>query len=413
MGRRVLVGLLAATVSLSLALTGCGGTKSGAGAAKEPIKIGAVISLTGPYAGLGAPEKAVFDMEAARINAAGGINGRKVEVLIEDDGTDEAKAVATATKLIEKEKVVAVLGASGTGQSVAMRTVVDRNQVPMISMAGGTAVMVPFDKWVFQTPWPNRLVVPFVLKYMSLPRVAPLRPGRGAATTVGPAGNAPITKIAVLSDTGGYGKDGHEVILATAKKFGLTIVKDEFFNPGDTDMTGQLTKIKSSGAQAILLWSAVKDATTVAKNREQLGIKIPMFGGSGQARMEFIKGAGKVAEGFRFGTGKELVPSSWGTGSPEYKVAKEFSDGYAAKFGDTPDIFAGHAYDAFYLTIEAAKRLPADFTRAQLRDEIEKTKGWIGMDGVFTFTAKDHNGLSESDLAMYDIRNGKWVLLTK
>jgi branched-chain amino acid transport system substrate-binding protein len=386
---------VAVVAGLAISMAGCSGkasntgSTSGAGQTKAPIKIGAIVSLTGTYAGLGDPEQKSINLEVARINAAGGINGHQIEVVFEDDGTDEAKSAAAAAKLIQRDKVVALIGASGTGQTLAARGEADKAGVPMVSMAGGTAVMVPFDKLVFQTPWPNKLVVPFVMNYMK---------------TKG------YTKIGVISDTGGYGKDGLAVINTEAPKLGITITKSEVFNPGDADMSNQLTKINASGAQAILMWSAGKETSTIAKNREQLKIKAPIVGGSGIARKQFIDGAGTAAEGVVFGTGKSLLPESWGTSSKEFTVMKDFGDRFSAKYGAQPDIFAGHAYDAINIVAGAMAALPEGFTSAQLRDQIEKTSGLVGFAGAFTFSPTDHNGLTESDLTMYRITGGKWTL---
>ena len=393
-GQRTRALWLVAALGVTLALSACGGkaatNTTGSAASTAPIKIGAVVSLTGTYAGLGAPEQAVIELEVARINKAGGINGRQIEVIFEDDGTDEAKAVAAASKLISQDKVIALIGASGTGQTMAMRAEADKAGIPQVSMAGGTAVTQQFDKLVFQTPWSNTIVVPFVLDYLK---------------------SQSLSKVGLITDSGAYGKDGKAIIEAEAPKYGIEITDKETFNPGDTDMTSQLTKIKSSGATAILMWTAGKEASTIAKNRQQLSMAQPLVGGSGIARTQFIEGAGEAANGVVFGTGKSLMPESWGTTTENYAVVKDFSDRFAAaNKGVKPDIFAGHAYDAINIIADAMKRLPADFTSAQLRDEIEKTDGFVGFGGLFTFTATDHNGLSADDLTMYRITDGVWTL---
>lgn len=387
--RHLTLALLATLAVVGVAACGSGtSSSSSSGAAKgDAYKIGVVVSLTGTYAGLGTPEKNVLEMEAARINAAGGINGRQVEILVEDDATDEAKAAAATTKLIEQNNVVAVLGASGTGQSMAMRGDIDRAGVPQISMAGGTVITGEFDKNVYQTPWSNNIVVPFVLDAMK---------ARGHA------------KIAVLSDTGGYGKDGHTVITANVAKKGMTIVADETFNPGDTDMTAQLTKIKQKNVDAVLVWTAGKEGAIIMKNAADLGLKAPFFGGSGQARREFVSGAGKAADGFIFGTGRSLIPANWGEKSEQYKKLTDFAQRYKAKYGEEPDIFAGHAFDALILIEDALKRAGANADAAALNTELEKTAGVIGFGGNFTFSAKDHNGLTSEDLALYEVKDGSW-----
>lgn len=372
--------------ALAVMLAGCGGTAPKA-QSDAPIKIGAILSLTGTYAALGQSEKNALELDVAKINEAGGINGRPIDVVIVDDATDEAKAVAAASKLIEQDKVVAIIGATGTGQSMAIRGDIDRAGIPQVSMAGGTAITKKFDSLVFQTPWSNTIVVPFVLDAMK---------------------TAGLTKVALISDTSGYGKDGREVILVDAPKVGVTLVADETFNPGDTDMTAQLTNIKNSDAQAILLWTAGKEATTIVKSARDLGVKLPMYGGSGQAKREFMEGAGAAAEGFIFGTGKSLMPENWGAGTDEYKIVNDFATRYEAKYGEAPDIFAGHAFDALAITVAALEKAGGD-DPAALRDAIEQTKDLIGYGGNFTFSADNHNGLTAEDLALYRIESGEWV----
>lgn len=393
----------ALAVLLALTLAGCssgGGSSSSGGssstAAKEPVKVGAVLSLTGSYAGIGASEKKALELEVAKINDAGGINGHKIDLVIEDDGTDAAKAQAAATKLIDQDKVVAILGASGTGQTMAMRSDVERAGIVNLSMAGGSAITDKISPQVFQIPWPNRIVVPFVLADM-------------AKVTPQINSNQLLSSIGVLTDSGGYGKDGLAVIKKDAPAAGLTITGEETFNQGDTDMTAQLTKLKNSGAQAILLWTAGKEGATVLKNREQLKLALPFFGGSGQGRKEFLAGAGSAANGFVFGTGKMLVPASF-DGAPNQAVTEDFAKRYKAAYGTDIDIFAGHAYDAIHLLENAGKTAGDKLDAASLLAAVGKTAGFVGVGGTYTFSPTDHNGLTEKDLQMYDVQNGQFVI---
>lgn len=357
--------------------------------AEEPYKIGAVLSLSGTYAGLGIPEKKAIEMEVARVNAAGGVNGRPIEVVYEDDGTDAAKAQAAVVRLIEEEGVIAIIGASGTGQTMAMRADVERAGIPQISLAGGSAVTAELSEWVFQTPWPNSIVVPFVLEAMAADG---------------------HTDIAIISDTGGYGVDGRDVILGAVADAGVTIVADETYNPGDADMTAQLTNMRSAEPDAVLVWAAGREAATIARNMRQLNMTQPIYGGSGIARLEFISGAAEAAEGVKLGTGKILVPEAYGEGSEEFEVATSFIQRYTEEYGEAPDIFAGHAYDAFGLIVDALGRIEGDASPSALRDALESTDGWIGVGGTFSYGPDDHNGLTEKDLVMYVIKDGAWKL---
>jgi branched-chain amino acid transport system substrate-binding protein len=387
---RLAFAVLGAALAAALAVTLAGCTTSQTPdtgtqtpATAEPIKIGAIVSLTGTYAGLGDPEKKTIEMEVKRINDAGGVNGRPIEVIIEDDATDEAKAVAAASKLIEQDEVIAIIGATGSGQTMAVRGDVDRAGIPQVSMAGATAITANFDPLVFATPWSNTIVAPFELADMK---------ANG------------ITKVGLITDTGGFGKDGREVFMAEAKKAGVEVVSDQTFNPGDTDMTAQLTNMKGSDADALVMWTAGKEAATIVKNAKELDLKMPVYGSHGNARREFIEGAGDAAEGMKFAAGKVLIPEAYGEGTEGFKVASDFIARYEAANGDAPSTFAGHAYDALYLIVEAAKRVQGDLTPAALRDEIEKTQGFVGIGGTFNFSSTDHNGLTQGDLTTYEIK---------
>ena len=376
-------------VAALLALPACAGTNGGDGPSAEPYRIGVVVSLTGTYAGLGIPAKQAIELEVARINETGGVNGRPIDVVYEDDATDAAKAQAAAVRLIEQEGVMAIIGASGTGQTMAMRSDIERAGIPQVSMAGGSVITDELSEWVFQTPWPNRVVIPFVLKQMAA---------------------AGLTEVALLSDTGGYGVDGRDIILAQAASAGVTIVADQTFNAGDTDMTAQLTAVRATDPDAVLVWNAGKEAAIVARNMRQLNMVQPMFGGSGIARVEFIDGAGEAAEGVRLGTGKILVPEAFGVGSEQYTIATDFIARYTDAYGAAPDIFAGHAYDAIWLIADALGRIDGEVTPAALRDALEATDGYVSVGGIFTYSPDDHNGLSEKDMVLYVIEDGAWKL---
>jgi branched-chain amino acid transport system substrate-binding protein len=392
--RHVALALMLALVLLLVPISGCAsdpepGETGDETEVKEPYRIGAVLSLSGTFAGLGEPEKNTIEMEVERINAAGGVDGHPIEVIFEDDKTDSEAAVAATSRLIDKEGVLAVIGSSGTGATMGMRGEINRAGIAQVSLAGGTVITAEFDPLVFQTPWSNSLVVPYTLEYLQ---------GEG------------ITKIGLITDTGGFGADGQAVIKAAASDFGIEILAEETFNQGDTDMSGQLTKIKSSGAEAVVMWTAGREAATIAKNMADLELGIPLIGSHGNARVEMIEGAGGAAEGFRFAAGKVLIPESYGVDTENFTVAADFIERYTQRYGKAPDTFAGHAYDGLYLIVDAMRRLDEGFTAAELRDEIEATSGFVGIGGTFTFSSTDHNGLTEDDLVFYEVKDGTWIL---
>ncbi|MGB4441233.1 MAG: ABC transporter substrate-binding protein [Coriobacteriia bacterium] len=386
------VRVLTAIAVLGALVTGCdaGSTDEvGTGATGEPLVIGAVLSVSGAQSGLGEPEKQAIEMEVARINQAGGINGRPLEVIVEDDGSDVDKATAATTKLIEQDRVLAVIGSTGTGQSMAMRAEIVAAGVPQVSLAAGSAITGEFDPMVFQTTWTAKLVVPLMLQYLA---------------------DEGYTKIGLITEDTGFGKDGRSEITERAGDFGLTIVSDQVFKPADTDMTGQLTVIKGEDAEVVLMYSSVSASSIVPKNMRQLNMDIPLVCSHGNAKQEFVDGAAEAGEGVITFAGKVLAPETYGVDTEQYEVATGFVERYTAEYGVAPDHYAGHAYDGLYLVVEAMKRLDEGFTSADLRDEIEKTMDLAGIGGVFTYSETDHNGMTENDIVMYRIEDGAWVL---
>lgn len=352
----------------------------------KPIRIGAILSMSGTYAALGEAERNALRLEVDRLNAEGGIYGRPIELIVEDDGTDESKAVSAAQKLIEQDDVVALIGASGTGQSMAVRSLVEQANMAQISLAGGSVITSKFSSNVFQMPWPNELLIRELFSQLD---------------------RSNITKIAVLSDNGGYGKDGRDIILSVAAEKGIEISADVVFKPGDTDLSGQINAIQRSDAQAVILWNAGKEAPIALKTARDSGLNLPWFGGSGQARAEFIEGAGNVAEGFTIVTGKSFNPKAWDASSLSRKKVEAFSAAFAKEYNKDPDIFAGHAYDAITILHDSLLRTD-QIDRQSLLRAIEETNRVAGYGGEFSFSQTDHNGLTVNDITFLHVKDGAW-----
>jgi len=377
-------------VALTGMSVGCGGNDKPQNNA-DAIPVGAVISKTGTYASMGAVQEKVFNMEVEKINAAGGINGRPIKLIIEDDGTDESKAVSAAQKLIERDHVVALLGSSGTGATMAMRQLVEAAGIPQISMAGGNVVTGQFSPNVYQTPWTNMLLIPEMMSYLA---------------------EQGLTKVALVTDNGGYGKDGHAIAVEAAPTAGVELVADVTFTPGDSDFSGQIAQVKASAAQAVVLWTAGKEAIPLLNQSKNAGIELPWFGGSGQARTEFVEGAADATEGYIIVTGKSYVKESWPEGSENRVVMEEFYADANEVLGENPDIFAGHGYDAIKLIANAMRSVEGDTIDgpALIKALDAHTQGVVGYGGAFTFSSTDHNGLGPDDISFFTLHNGIWVI---
>ena len=216
---------------------------AGASFAAPPIKIGAIFSVSGPASFLGEPERNTAQMMVDEINKTGGVKGRKLELIVYDTQGDATKAVQAVNRLIKNDKVVAIIGDSTTGNSMAVIPVVEKAQVPIISCAAGIKITEPVKKWVFKTAQNDALAVMRIFEHMKEQK---------------------IKKIAIITVSDGFGSSGREQLKLKAGEFGIEIISDETYGPKDTDMTAQLTKIRGTAAQAIVCWGTNPGPAVVA-----------------------------------------------------------------------------------------------------------------------------------------------------
>ena len=358
---------------------------------KEPLvtyKVGALLSVTGPAAWLGTPERNTVRMIEEKINEAGGINGHPLEVIVEDTVGDATKTVTAAKKLISKDEVLAIVGPSRSGTTMAVIPIVEEAEVPLISCAAAEAIVVPVKRWVFKTPQKDSDAAIRIYEYMK---------------------EQGISKIAIITGTTGFGDQGRQQLKKFASEFDVTIVVDETYGPEDTDMTAQLTKIKASEAKALVNWSIVAGQVIVAKNMRQLGMEIPLFQSHGFGNVKYAQTAGEAGEGIIFPCGRLLAVDTLLVGHPQKEVLTRYKEEYEAKYNEDVSTFGGHAWDALYLVIEALEEVGAD--REKIRDYIENKKGFVGTGGVFNFSPEDHSGLDKYAFEMLTVKNEKFVVV--
>lgn len=357
---------------------------------KKPLvtyKVGALLSVTGPAAWLGTPERNTVRMIEEEINEAGGINGHLLEVIVEDTVGDATKTVTAAKKLISKDEVLAIVGPSRSGTTMAVIPIVEEAEIPLISCAAAEAIVVPVKRWVFKTPQKDSDAAIRIYEYMK---------------------EQGISKIAIITGTTGFGDQGRQQLKKLAPDFDITIVVDETYGPADTDMTAQLTKVKASEAEALVNWSIVAGQVIVAKNLRQLGVEIPLFQSHGFGNVKYAQTAGEAGEGIIFPCGRLLAVDSLLEGHPQKEVLTRYKEEYEAKYNEDVSTFGGHAWDALYLVIEALEEVGPD--REKIRDYIENKKGFVGTGGVFNFSPEDHNGLDKHAFEMLAVKDGKFVV---
>jgi branched-chain amino acid transport system substrate-binding protein len=359
--------------------------------AADDIKIGVFLSVTGVMSLMGDPEKRTLDLMVEKINAEGGVLGRKINLITYDDGSEPEKAATFVKRLIENDKVDVVLGGSGTPQSMAVIGLVERAEIPYMSLGGGTNIVEPVKKWVFKTPQTDKMAAEKVLGDLKK---------RG------------LTKIALLSENVGFGKSGHDQTVKLASQYGIDIVVDEVYSPKDPDVTPQLTKIRgTAGVQALFVFGTGNGPAVVTKNIKQLGFTIPIYQSHGVASKEFLKLVGTAADGTRLPAGALAIADQLPADHPQKSLVVSFKKMYEEKNKPLEvNTLAGHGLDGLNLVIDAIKRAGGT-DKAKVRDALEQTKGLIGTGGIFTMTPTDHLGLSLDAFHMVEIKNGDWVLV--
>ena len=377
-----LVKKIALGATLSLAIT--------AAWAADPIKIGTVLSVTGPAASLGDPELKTMQIYVDEINKKGGVIGRPLQLVSYDDGSDAAKANGFAKRLIEDDKVDIIVGGTTTGATMSMVPLVEKAQIPFISLAGAVVIIEPVKKWVFKTPHTDRMAAERVLDDMKK---------RG------------ITKVALLSETSGFGQSGKKEVEAVLNKYGVTLVANETYGPKDTDVSPQLTKIKNTpGVQAVFVFGLGQGPAIVTKNYKQLGMTLPLYQSHGVASGEYLKLAGPAAEGVRLPSPAQSIPGKLADSDPQKPVVVGYDQAYRAAYKEEASTFGGYAYDGLMLAVDAIKRAGST-DHAKVRDAIEATKGYVGSSGVFNMSPKDHMGLDLSSFRLLEIKNGDWTIV--
>jgi branched-chain amino acid transport system substrate-binding protein len=358
--------------------------------AQEPIRIGAFLSVTGPAAFLGDPEQKTLEMYVERLNAAGGINGRKVALTVYDDAGDAEKARTFTKRLIEQDKVDVIVGGSTTGTTMAAVPLVEQAQVPFISLAGAVVIIEPAKKWVFKTPHTDRMACEKIFTDVKARQ---------------------LTKVALISGTGGFDKSMRAECVKVAPKYGVEIVADETYGASDTDMTAQLTKIRGTqSVQAVLNAGFGQGPAIVTRNYRQLGMTAPLYQSHGVASKEYVKLSGDAAEGVRLPAAALLVADILPDADPQKKVVVAYKGEYETKYKSDVSTFGGHAYDGLMLAIDAVRRAGST-DKAKVREALEATRGYVGTGGVVNMSADDHMGLDLTAFQMLEVRKGNWIVI--
>jgi branched-chain amino acid transport system substrate-binding protein len=371
-----------------LATLAAGLLAAGAATAQQPIKIGSFLSVTGGAAFLGDPEQKTLQLYVEKLNTAGGVLGRKLQLVSYDSAGDAEKARTFVKRLIEQDKVDVIVGGSTTGETMAVVPLVEAAGMPFISLAGAVVITEPVKKWVFKTPHTDRMACERIFLDMR---------GRN------------LQRIGLISGSGGFDKSMRAQCLGVASTYRIQIVADETYGGGDTDMTAQLTKIKNTaGVQAVLNAGFGAGPAIVTKNFRQLGINVPLYQSHGVASKAYIKLSGGAAEGVRLPAAALLVAETLPNSDRQKKVVLGYKREYEARYKSDVSTFGGHAWDGLMLAVEAMKKARST-DKAKVRDALESIRDFVGIDGIFNMTPKDHMGLDLTYFRMIEVKKGNWV----
>ncbi len=349
----------------------------------DPIKVGAIFPISGQYAPMGGPMNNAALLVQDTVNAAGGIAGRPLQFIIYDDEANQAKSLQLTDKLISQDKVVAIIGPIPTANAQADTEVAEKAKVPML-YTNPTLAIWQGKNYIFQINHDDAKQAEALLT--SVEKTLQKK------------------SIAILHDANPYGTLGAQVASESAKKRGITVTADEKYAGTDTDVTPQLTKIKNSGAEALILWGVPPVPAIATKQLRQLGSNIPVLGSDAMFSPAFISLAGEASEGV-------YSVTSLNTDSPNATQAK-FVTPYNAKYNAVPTVHAAFVWDATYLlkaAIEKNGKTDAD----SIVQGLLANPSFLGVMGPRNYTAQDHNGLSADSLVMTQVKGGKWIMLSR
>lgn len=354
--------------------------------AGAPVTIGAILSITGPYAPLGEPERNAIQIAVADVNATGGINGHPLAVTILDDESKADVAQQLATQLVG-QKVAAIVGGSLSPTSVAIERVANDAKVLQIYMTPTLSVWQTKDgiaKYTFEATPHNELEVTKLFTFMK--------------------NTLHSKKIAVLHDDQLYGVQGTQVAEAESKAQGIPIVDEESYAVTATDVTPQLQKVKASGADTILIYTAAPSAGIIVRQVHQFGMNAHLIGTTGIVSDNFLKVTGRDGDGVYADMDLDRTyPNA---------LQKKLLNAYRAAYNAGANNFASFAWDAVHLVayaLRTAKSTDGD----KLVAALVTMKPYTGTTGTYRFTATDHNGFNAQDIRIVIDHNGVWETLAK
>jgi branched-chain amino acid transport system substrate-binding protein len=381
--------LCAAALSVAMLaslLTGCGGKSEPAkpAAAKEPIKFGIIGPYTGPNAKPGQSMKQGVNLAVEEINKAGGVKGRQLAPLFEDDASVPAQSVSATEKLINKDEVAFLIGTFNSATTLADMKIIERDKTPMmVPIAVAIQITESNNKWVFRNSATNPMQAEQLMNYIYK--------------------ETKQKKFAIIHENTDYGKGLMEAVQEFLKKNGGNMIA-ESYSIGDTDFYAQLTKIKNNAPEAIIICGNLSEGSQITRQFKELGLKAQLYGFGGLSSFDYNNVAAGSNEG--------LIATSYFENASPNPLAQNFIKAYKAKYNVDPDMFAAAIYESVYIAKDAMEKMGdtkdiAAF-RIALRDQLAKTKDLAGVQGPTSFDAK---GQADKQVMIIQWNKGQKTIL--
>ena len=362
-------------------------------AVNADIYIGAIVAKTGPASFLGQPEAKTLTMLEEKINANGGVKFgdriEKIKIIIKDSKGDPSAALDIAKQFIEKDKVIAIIGPSTSGESLKLKGFCDDNKTIMISLAAAEDIVNPIAPYIFKTPQKDSDAAKKIFEAMK---------------------KKGIKKIGILSSNTGFGSTGKAQLEKIAPEYNIEIEINEVYDKNSIDLTPVLKKLKNADIQAIINWSIEPVQGIIAKNMKALEFDIPLFQSHGFGNLKYVQVAGvKAAEGIIFPGGRLLVCDSLSDNHKEKSLLQEYKSIYEKRFKEGVCAFGGYAHDALMLLIKALEKKGFD-DKDKIREGIETMRNFSGVTGIFNFSKSDHSGIDKKAFELLTVKNGAFEI---
>ncbi len=384
LGRRNVLQLISGT-ALGLAYARAGWT------AEEPLRMGSILSVTGPAAFLGEDMKAGLQLAVDEINAGNGINGRPIAWTFYDAESQTQKAISATRRLISQDKVqLIVSGGNMSGIALAMAPMAEAASIPFISSEGALAIVTPLAErhWVFKSTVDDEDVLERIADYLEKKK---------------------ISKVALVADTSGFGQGAVGQMRKVAPRRNLEVLY-ETFGPADTDMMPQLTRIRDSDVGAVICWTVTPAGVAFIKQAAELGLDSRVLIHSyGFVSSHYMTLAGDAAKPILLASLKLPVGDQLPDSDPLKAGILKMFQSYQARFGRAASLYAAESYDAAMLARQALLNVGGD--PAKLPEGLEKIRNFAGISGVFNFSPERHSGLSKQDIVLINWRDGRFNLV--